>query len=352
MAILDTSSSYSISNELLNDPFTNMDSKNLLIILSILESLLAQINESTFSKYCNFNKGYITIRELSEIYIKNRFDKSEGLRGVCFERFVYDSLITKESEITEYILSFLHKLDGLKLSNEIEVILWGDEKGTWIKNPKTNLTLAIISDSDQIYINNIAYNFKTVLKEISYKNQNCGNAGKADLFVKQKNGMFWHGVNVKTNVEDLKMTSKLYKNLDIGVALTTKKINYIRYPENLSNFLKNKCIYVYKNDWNFGEIISIYLTYINELFYEIYREENSTNTNSILSRMPYVFQYLYFYKDISIFQLLENIDIILKRDNIFLPERKYYGDATGSFLINGLSYYSLEKNIGSTLQVI
>ena len=234
----------------------------------------------------------------------------------------------------------------MELSNEIEVILWGDEKGSWIKNTETNFTLAIILDSDKIY------NFKEVLKEISYKNQNYGNVGKADLFVKQKNGMFWHGINVKTNLEDLKMTSKLYKNLDIGVALTTKKINYMECPENLSKFLENKCIYVYKNDWNFGEIISIYLTYINELFYEIYREENSTNTNSILSKMPYVFQYLYFYRDISIFQLLENIDVILKRENIFLPERKYYGDATGSFLINGLSYYSLEKNIGSTLQVI
>ena len=69
MAILDTSSSYSISNKLLNNPFINMNSKNLLIILSMLESLLAQINEKVFSKYREFNKDYITIRELSEIYI-------------------------------------------------------------------------------------------------------------------------------------------------------------------------------------------------------------------------------------------------------------------------------------------
>ena len=69
MAILDTSSSYSISNKLLNNPFINMNSKNLLIIISMLESLLAQINEKVFSKYREFNKDYITIRELSEIYI-------------------------------------------------------------------------------------------------------------------------------------------------------------------------------------------------------------------------------------------------------------------------------------------
>lgn len=352
MAVLDTGSSYSISNKLLNNPFINMNSKNLLIILSILEVLLAQITEEDLSSYYKINKRYITIRELSEIYIKNRFDKSEGLRGVCFERFVYDSLIAKESEITQYILSFLYKLDGFELSNEIEVILWGDEKGAWIKNPETNFTLAIISDFDKININNQICNFKEVLKGISYNNKNYGNMGKADLFVKQKNGIFWHGINVKTNVEDLKMTSKLYKNLDIGVALTTKKINYMKNPENLFKFLENKYIYVYKNDWNFGEVTSIYLNYINELFYEIFREPNSTNTNSVLSKMPSIFQYLYFNKDMSIFQLLQEIDINLKEENIFLPERKFYGNATGSFLINGLSYYSLDENVSSILQVI
>ena len=64
------------------------------------------------------------------------------------------------------------------------------------------------------------------------------------------------------------------KNLDIGVALTTKKLNYMDLSsKNLDNFFKKyPYIYIFKNDKNFGEILnipklSLLLLFCQEIFY-------------------------------------------------------------------------------------
>ena len=109
MSLLDSNKSLLVSNNILNNNmYYGMDAENLLYILSILEILLGQINKDVLEKF-NYDKPFelTTLKELSEILLRIRFFNSFGLRGVCFERFVYDSLITKQSDITQNFLKFL-----------------------------------------------------------------------------------------------------------------------------------------------------------------------------------------------------------------------------------------------------
>ena len=348
MSLLDSNKSLLVSNNILNNNmYYGMEAENLLYILSILEILLGQINKDILEKF-NYDKPFklTTLKELSEILLKFRFFNNSGLRGICFERFVYDSLITKQPDITQNFLKFLYKLDGIEISDEIDVLLWGDEKGKWVREPNLNLTLLNIFKDDLIKISNKEYIFKNVLQDISYSNSIYGNVGKADLFVKQRNGKYWHGVNIKLNIEDLKMLSLKYKNLDIGVALTTKKLNYMDLSsKNLDNFFKKyPYIYIFKNDKNFGEILNIYINHLYILFEEINCEPNTKNTNSNISKLPPVFQIMYFHKDKNIYYFISELDKCLKQLGIFVPQRIFNENISGSFLFNNKLFYIETKN--------
>ena len=125
MSLLDSNKSLLVSNNILNNNmYYGMEAENLLYILSILEILLGQINKDVLEKF-NYDKPFelTTLKELSEILLRIRFFNSFGLRGVCFERFVYYSLITKQPDITQNFLKFLYKLDGIEISDEIDVLL-------------------------------------------------------------------------------------------------------------------------------------------------------------------------------------------------------------------------------------
>ena len=345
MSLLNTNLSLITLNDIMNNPFCNVEIKNSLIILSILETFISQINKDILSEYANKPIELVTLEELSEILLKYRFFENSGLRGVCFERFVYDSLITKQPDITQTFLNFLYKLDDIEISDEVEIVLWGDEKGKWIKDPNLNLTLLQIFKDDLIKISNNEYPFKSILQDISFNNANYGNIGKADLFVKQKNGKYWHGVNVKINIEDLKMSSKKYRNLDIGVALTTKKLNYIDpTSQSLKNLLKKNYIYFFQDDWNFGEILNFYIQSLFILFKEIYFISNNINTNSRIANLPPIFKIMYFQKNKSIFYFISELENHLKQSDIHIPKRYFNENISGSFLFNNKLFYTTENN--------
>lgn len=203
-----------LSNNIINSFFKKLDTKYSLIFLAILEGIFSRIDEKALNTFYNQSKKYLTIEELGEIFLRTPIRNDNGLAGVCFERFVYDTIVSKRKDITEFILTVLYKLDTLtfnhttnqfyysftgekKVSNEIDVILWADEKGKWVKDNKINLTLNYINDDDVILVKNELVNFKKVLSKISYNNNLYNNLGKADLFVKQKGHNLWHGVKSK-----------------------------------------------------------------------------------------------------------------------------------------------------------
>lgn len=187
----------------------------------------------------------MNLDDMAKYLYNSRILNSDGLLGVCFERFVYDCIVNKYEDLCSELRNFLYKLDKVEFSEEIDVMLWGDEKGDWIKDENLNITLNNCLHNDTILICEIYYKMKDVLKQISYNNSCFNNIGKADLFIKQKGYNIWHGVNVKLKYEDLKMNSKKYSSLDIGIALTTDKINIIKK----TNLTKK----------NFGEKIIIYM---------------------------------------------------------------------------------------------
>jgi len=355
-----------LSNNIINSFFKKLDTKYSLIFLAILEGIFSRIDEKALNTFYNQSKKYLTIEELGEIFLRTPIRNDNGLAGVCFERFVYDTIVSKRKDITEFILTVLYKLDTLtfnhttnqfyysftgekKVSNEIDVILWADEKGKWVKDNKINLTLNYINDDDVILVKNELVNFKKVLSKISYNNNLYNNLGKADLFVKQKGHNLWHGVNVKKNIEDLKMTSPNYINLDIGIALTTQKLNYMEKNFIKDCFLnnnfayienkyaeKNKYIFAFPEDENFGNVLELYL---NQFIYFLKNivtvEPNTKNTNAFLAPLPPIFKFLYFNKKESIFKIMEWLDNSLKQDEIFLPQRIFLPNNEGTFLMNG-----------------
>lgn len=355
-----------LSNNIINSFFKKLDTKYSLIFLAILEGIFSRIDEKALNTFYNQSKKYLTIEELGEIFLRTPIRNDNGLAGVCFERFVYDTIVSKRKDITEFILTVLYKLDTLtfnhttnqfyysftgekKVSNEIDVILWADEKGKWVKDNKINLTLNYINDDDVILVKNELVNFKKVLSKISYNNNLYNNLGKADLFVKQKGYNLWHGVNVKKNIEDLKMTSPNYINLDIGIALTTQKLNYMEKNFIKDCFLnnnfayienkyaeKNKYIFAFPEDENFGNVLELYL---NQFIYFLKNivtvEPNTKNTNAFLAPLPPIFKFLYFNKKESIFKIMEWLDNSLKQDEIFLPQRIFLPNNEGTFLMNG-----------------
>lgn len=349
-----------VENKIVNNIFINFTQKESVLFISILEIFLSLINEENLKKYYNQSKQYLTVKELGYLYCSSNINKDSGLVGKVFERFVYDLIISKDEKITEFLIGALSKLDAIdynnqtntyfqnfgqvnKISDEVDVILWADEKGEWIKDSNINLTLNCINENDIIVVKGKAYKFKEVLKAISYNNGIYGNLGKADLFVKQRGYNIWHGVNIKKNIEDLKMTSNKYKNLDIGIALTTNKLDYMKkeliyngYHFFNEQLPENKYVYVIPQEKYIGEMVEYEINnmkfFLNNI---VCKDSNSSNSNSELAFLSNIYKFLFFYRDESIFKIIKYLENNLKQDGIFLPERIYLENNIGSFMING-----------------
>lgn len=366
-----------VENKIVNNIFVNFSQKESVLFISILEIFLSLINEENLRKYYNQSKQYLTVKELGYLYYSSNINKDGGLLGKVFERFVYDLIISKEEKITNFLVGALSKLDAIgynnqtdtyfqnlgqinKISDEVDVILWADEKGEWVKDSNINLTLNYINENDIIIVKGKAYKFKEILKDISYNNGIYGNLGKADLFVKQRGYNVWHGVNIKKNIEDLKMTSNKYKNLDIGIALTTNKLDYIKkglvyngYHFFNEQLPENKYVYVVPQEKYIGEMVEYEINnmkfFLNNI---VCKDPSSSNSNRELASLSDIYKFLFFYRDESVFKIIEYLENNLKRDGIFLPERIYLENNIGSFMINGDIKFSAKYNDGIDNKII
>ena len=167
-------------------------------------------------------------------------------------------------EITNYILDFIVELEGYQYSNFVNVILWGTEKGNSIKNEDLNRSLNLIENDHYIRVGNIYYNFKDELKFLSHKGNKHSGIGKADLFVNQYGSKRWFGVNVKLNIEDLKMSKT--PELPIGIALKTNKFGRQRkalVEHGYTRFDPDYFTYVFQKEKDFGEY---FLKYFSDIF--------------------------------------------------------------------------------------
>lgn len=323
-------------NIIINNGNISTDLKEKLIVYSIIEALYNMIDYYEFYKKNNKEKKDMNLDDMAKYLYNSRILNSDGLLGVCFERFVYDCIVNKYEDLCSELRNFLYKLDKVEFSEEIDVMLWGDEKGDWIKDENLNITLNNCLHNDTILIGEIYCKMKDVLKQISYNNSCFNNIGKADLFIKQKGYNIWHGVNVKLKYEDLKMNSKKYSSLDIGIALTTDKINIIKNNQfNEEKFWrKNNNIYVFQKDYDYAFFFNSYLGCFKELLKEISCGENKRNTSSVLGRLPKILQDLYINKNISIIYLEYLLETDLMNNSIYIPKTEAIANNQNIFLFN------------------
>lgn len=213
--------------------------KELLYISSVLEVCFERVTDKALSIF-HTNKRDLTLHQLAMIVTLN-FDTDnlkQSLLGFSFERMVYNAIIYNQDNIKEVLNSFLIKLQGGFFkninnannyyydfnngSNEIDVIIWGTEKGNWVNSYDHNFTLLQIQPNDQIIIDNIAYNMKEKLKELFVQgDKSMKRFWKSDIFIKQRKSNLWFGVDIKKNLEDINLSEP--NSPQIGIALSSKK---------------------------------------------------------------------------------------------------------------------------------
>lgn len=328
-------------NDIINNSIITREIKEKLIIISILESLYNIIDQNKFYEKIKKEKKYMTLKDMAIFLHNSRLLNSSGLLGISFERFVFDCIITKHEDFYSELKKILYKLDGKKISDEIDAILWGIEKGIDLTNPLINITLKECLKDDIIGKDN--FKMKSLLIDnfrIIREKQNNNVAGKADLFVKQKGHNKWHSINVKVKYEDLKMNSNKYSNLEIGVALTTDKLNIIKKDKlNSENFqLKNDNIYIFQKKYDYAFYFNVYLYYFKELLKEIACGPNKKNTSSLIGQLPKFLQMLYFKEDLLIADLALYLNSILEDNITYLPSTKFIPNNKILFLFNENSY--------------
>jgi hypothetical protein len=327
-----------LSNEIINEYHPEIS--EIYMILAILETYYGRISNNSIQKTYNLNK--ITLKDIAKIIQNNKWYKNyNSLLGFCFERFVYDSLVSNYSEISNWMYDTLCKLSPIGRGSEsFEVVLWGTEKGNEISNSILNERLSIIDSDDWIKYNNGIYFFKPLLSSLVHTNSGkFKNLAKADLFVKLSNSKEWFGVNVKLNIEDLKMEKNL--NLPIGIALKTNNLSrYKKMQTNNSNSLiigEDDLIFVYPKTENFGEKLLHYFNYINLFFEEITRDNTKqiknfySWPNSIINLIDYI--------DEPIINLIKYFASQLKNEG-FIPSM-YIIEGTGIIFLSNENNLSI-----------
>lgn len=324
------------SNIIINDIETSTNIKEYYVILSILEGYLGMINaqHKIIKRYGIADITQLTLKQLGEIIKFENYFLSSGIMGFCFERLVYDCILTNFDEIRDYILDFIVKLEGYQYSNFVNVILWGTEKGNSIKNQDLNRSLNLIENDHYIRVENTYYNFKEVLKSLSHKGNGSSGIGKADLFVNQYGSKRWFGINVKLNIEDLKM----YKTpqLPIGIALKTNK--FARQIKALvehgyTRFDPEYFVYIFQKEKDFGEYFLKYFSDIKEMFSQI-TKENLNNIKHFYGWSDLLLKIVIEFCNKPISDLLNFLSFQLANEN-FLPERTIIPNTSLTFLING-----------------
>lgn len=324
------------SNLIINNIETSTNIKEYYVILSILEGYLNMINvqHKIIKRYGIIDITQLSLKQLGEIIKFENYSLSNGIMGFCFERLVYDCILTNFDEITDYILDFIVKLEGYQYSNFVNVILWGTEKGNSIKDQDLNRSLNLIENDHYIKVGNNCYNFKERLKLLSHKGNKCSGIGKADLFVNQYGSKRWFGVNIKLNIEDLKMSKT--PQLPIGIALKTNK--FARQKKALVEhgytiFDPAYFIYVFQKEKDFGEYFLKYFSDIKEMFVQI-TKENLDNIKNFYGWSDLLLKIVIEFYNTPISNLLNFLSSKLVNKN-FLPERILIKNTSLTFLING-----------------
>lgn len=324
------------SNIIINNIETSTNIKEYYVILSILEAYLNMINiqHKIIKRYGITDITQLSLKQLGEIIKFENYFLSNGIMGFCFERLVYDCILTNFDEITNYILDFIVELEGYQYSNFVNVILWGTEKGNSIKNEDLNRSLNLIENDHYIRVGNIYYNFKDKLKFLSHKGNNHSGIGKADLFVNQYGSKRWFGVNVKLNIEDLKMSKT--PELPIGIALKTNKFGRQRkalVEHGYTRFDPDYFTYVFQKEKDFGEYFLKYFSDIKEMFSQI-TKENLNNIKNFYCWSDLLLKIVIEFSNNPISDLLNFLSFQLANEN-FLPERTIIPNTSLTFLING-----------------
>lgn len=324
------------SNLIINNIETSTNIKEYYVILSILEAYLNMINiqHKIIKRYGITDITQLSLKQLGEIIKFENYFLSNGIMGFCFERLVYDCILTNFDEITNYILDFIVKLEGYQYSNFVNVILWGTEKGNSIKNEDLNRSLNLIENDHYIRVGNIYYNFKDELKFLSHKGNKHSGIGKADLFVNQYGSKRWFGVNVKLNIEDLKMSKT--PELPIGIALKTNKFGRQRkalVEHGYTRFDPDYFTYVFQKEKDFGEYFLKYFSDIKEMFSQI-TKENLNNIKNFYCWSDLLLKIVIEFSNNPISDLLNFLSFQLANEN-FLPERTIIPNTSLTFLING-----------------
>lgn len=353
-----------LKNNLINNDWISPDVKISLVLLSLLEGVVGNISEYTLVNNNYVKKPDLTLKQVAEIYTNTKKKNNSGLLGICFERFVYDCIISSYKNVIDPLLEILYELDNIflkgdewnvqpgqrKISDKIDVILWGDEKGKWLRD--FQLINPIISDNDFVIRDNILYNFKNILKEISTRNSLYSNLGKADLFIKQKNYNIWHSVDIKINVEDL---NRKKDRLDIGIALRNNNISDMTEIIKNSNYINKKYdnILIFNKNFSFNAILTYYFECLDKFLIEINRIEYSGSKKSlILSSLPQEFIWLYNCRNETIFDIINHLsNSLTNQTGIIIPKPILINNNKGILLVNGELYTTSGETINNPIEL-
>lgn len=310
------------------------------LLISILETYLSMINrDMLYELNTSFRK--LTLFQLAKIYKMQDWYTDSGFSGKTFERLVYNSIVCNQEYIIDYLLEFIYDLDGFKSSDNIHVLLWGPEKGVWVKDKNLNLGFSKINNDDIIEIKEKIYNFKDLLDEINMKNTNhLGFVGKADLFIKQDGSRLWHSVTIKSNYEDLTLLK--FPGIHIGIALSYKYISNFRKYKFSPIPSKHDYIFVFPRKKDFGVQFSQYLKTFNSFLSKITHRKSDKWTgyfdwSNWLIRLSGNIH-------IPVYELLDELDERLKYYGIVHPKRIHVENTPHTFLLNGENYSASEDS--------
>lgn len=331
-------------NDILNSNDLEIEVKEIYIIYSLLDALINKVSEEDVKKYFTFNKSYITLSELAEIYKLSYWSQNPGFHGVFFERFVYNIMAIRTYEpLNSFILKCLSRLDIYVRGDEFNFILWGTEKGKFLSDYALNLTLNVICEEDIISIGNNYCKFKDILKKLYHTNKDYNGLAKADLFVKFKNSRQWFGVDVKLNVEDFSQSNRSV--LPIRIALKSNKIKRIQ-----NQILGDKVddfTFIFPKEKDYGELAMRYFRYIILLLDQILK--NNRNKNIFIPEMyefnTYITLFLLEHKNRSVFEILRYFETILRDKGIKCPQRIIIHNTCNTLLMNNQDCSLLDNNI-------
>lgn len=197
--------------------------RKMIAHIAIIEAYLKLISKETLIEEGK-TREEITFKKLGSIY-KSTIKESSGSHGCAWEMFIYEDIKLNDPAIHKLINDSINLLTGERRYSEIDVLLWGPEKGFAVDDVK-----AILTGRDMIWINKKLYRFVDYIDNIYtafHKNsvkkllpKEMKDIWRTDLFVKKRDSDIWFTVTIKFNRSDVKELN----GLSIGIALEDFKL--------------------------------------------------------------------------------------------------------------------------------